>query len=72
MNTMKNDDEHKQEQIDVRFDMVYLTLKLMFFVKNTKINVNYKIVILYNYQNTFIFLYYSLIYYHITLIKKVI
>jgi hypothetical protein len=31
MNTMKNDDEHKQEQIDVRFDMVYLTLKLMFF-----------------------------------------
>jgi hypothetical protein len=37
-------------------------------VLNTKYNVNYMTVI--DYQNTLVLIYYSLLYYHIILIKK--
>jgi hypothetical protein len=39
-------------------------------ILDTKFNVNYKIVIKYDYQNTLILLYYFLIYYYTSLIKK--
>jgi hypothetical protein len=43
---------------------------ISYCILDTKFNVNYKIAITYDYQNTLILLYYSLIYYHTTLIKK--
>jgi hypothetical protein len=50
-----------QEQID---DYIW------YCILDTKFNVNYKTVIIYDYQNTLILIYYSLIYYYTILIKK--